>query len=92
VAGVLIVLFGFVLLVVMFRRRRAAVKLALWYFATNIVLSIPDFFVSMRSRSDFSLGPELGVLAVTIPLIAACALYFMRSKRVRATFVEPALA
>jgi len=89
VAGVLIVLFGFVLLVVMFRRRRSAVKLAIWYFATNVVLSVPDFFVSMWSKSDFSLGQELGSLAIMIPVTAICALYFMRSKRVRATFVEP---
>jgi len=92
VAGVLMVLFGCGLLVVMFRRRRAAVKLAVWYFATNIVLSIADFFVSMRSRSDFSLGLELATLAVAIPVAAVCALYFIQSKRVRATFVEPSPA
>src|SRR5262249_20800480 len=47
------------------------------------------FFVSMRSRSDFSLGLELATLAVAIPVAAVCALYFIQSKRVRATFVEP---
>jgi len=91
VAGALSLIFGMVLLVVMFRHRRSAVKLALWYFGILIPLAIMDFFAN-TSAKDSSPGTELGGMVMTIAVTAACIVYFLRSKQVRATFVEPVRA
>jgi hypothetical protein len=91
VSGVAIVAFTLYLLVLLFQKKRALPPLMVWFYAvllaatlieSGMVLQNPQqWTMADLSEARRSLGKTVFLAVIWIP-------YFMRSKRVRATFVN----
>lgn len=91
VSGVAIVAFALYLLVLLFQKKRALPQLMVWFYAgllaatlieSGLVLQNPrQWTMEDLSEAKSALGRSVFLAAIWIP-------YFLRSRRVRATFVN----
>jgi hypothetical protein len=84
--NVLTELVGLIAVIAIFKRKPAAQSLTLWFFGLAIPTSIADYFLNTEG-SD--LWEPIGGVAISSVLLAACAMYFQRSRRYQAAFGRP---